>query len=177
MPLPPYHPEGTETIQDIPARFLVDGYLKLRADGAWLFRGEKIKHHGLQKFLSRQLRLTEEGQYWVVNGPQRALVEIEDTPYLVTRIAWQKDDQASPMLATLNDSSEEELLPESLFMSEEGVLYTHVKRGQAGASESQSHRARISANALLDIEALLVETDNDGIAIQYKGKMYPLTSP
>lgn len=177
--LPSYNPKESETIEDIPERFLVDGYLKLRADGAWLFRGEKIKHRGLQQFLSRQLRRTQEGQYWVVNGPQRALVEIEDAPFLVKRIEFDKEPKASAtMLATLSDGSQEILRPETFFMSEEGVLYTRVQgrqtENQTENQKAEDHLARISANALLDIEALFVELEEQNIALQYQGKTYPL---
>ncbi len=173
--IPPYHPQGTETIAEIPAHFLVDGYLKLRADGTWLFRGEKIEHRGLQKFLSRQLRRTEEGQYWVVNGPQRGLVELEDAPFVVTRILFAGEDPATAeMTACLNDDSQEPLLADSLLMSKEGVLYTRVKRGQAGAAEAQDHLARISGNALIDLESLFVEMDDGSIALQHQGNTYRL---
>lgn len=174
LDLPPYHPQGTESITDIPERFLVDGYLKLRADGVWLFRGEKIEHPGLQQFLSQQLWRTQEGRYWVVNGPQRAFVELEDTPYLVKRIVDHEPLGAAPgMCAILNDGSEEPFLPEQLWMNEVGVLYTRVKSGQQGDQTGQGHIARISADALLDLEPLFCEVDT-GIALVWNQHHYSI---
>lgn len=173
--LPSFDPQETEHITDIPPRFLVDGYLKLRADGAWLFKGDKIDHPGLQAFLSRQLRRTEEGKYWVVNGPQRALVELEDAPYVVKRLLFATDDPTtSPMTLRLNDGTEEPLDPTDLFANEEGVLYVSVKEGQAGAHEDEAHIARFSSPALMDIEPLLIEQPDGTIALQHNQRTYPL---
>ncbi len=173
--LPSYDPQGTESVHEIPARFLVDGFLKFREDGAWLFKGDKIKHFGLQRFLARQLRRTEEGTYWVVNGPQRALVELEDAPFVVKRVLFDGEKpENSAMTAQLNDGSEEPLTASSLFMSEEGVLYTHVKQGKAGAHDGESHLARVTSEALLDLESLLVEQDDGSIALRHQGQLFSL---
>lgn len=173
--LPSFDPQGTESIQEIPARFLIDGLLTLRADGVWMSKGEKIRHMGLSKFLARQLRRTEEGEYWVVNGPQRAWVNVEDAPFVVKRVLFDGEQiESSAMTAILNDDSEESLLAERLFMNEEGVLYTRVKKGEAGAHDDEDHLARVSSEALLDIETLFVEMEDESIGIQHQGKVHRL---
>lgn len=170
--LPSFDPQGTESITEIPERFLVGGILSLDKVGRWFFRGEPIEHPGLCLFLARQLRRTKEGGYWVVNGPQRATVEVEETPFFVTLI---EVDQAKGVIkARLNDKSEELLSPEGFFRGEDEVVYTQVKFEQAGALSGTGHRARILRSAIMGLEPFLTELPDGGIGMALGGHTYPI---
>lgn len=165
--LPTYHPTAPESEAEIPSHFLVDGLLSLKQDGRWLFKGGEIDHHGLCSFLLRQLRLTIEGEYWVVNGPQRAFVEVEDTPYLVQAVVIGKD--GTPPVLRLNDGSEEPMRPAVIRQNPDNeMLYTEVKCGEAGAPDGRWHRARFSRNAVNQLLPLLAE-DAEGAPVLVVG--------
>lgn len=168
--LPSFDPQGTESLKEIPARFLLGGLLRLSAEGRWSFQGEWIEHTGVCQFLQRQMRRTAEGTYWVINGPQRVTVEIEDAPYLIREV-YEQDDV---LWGRLSDGSREILRLECLYASEDAVLYAEVKVGEAGASEGEGHRARFSREAIGQISAWLEEDSGGRLGVGYRERFYPL---
>ncbi len=168
--IPTFEPTETESINEIPERFLVDGYLSLTKDGRWLFKGDEIEHRGIQLFLSKQLQRTKEGAYWVVNGPQRVLVELKGAPYHVIFIRKTEDEQLE---LYLNDGSYELLDPTTLHIDDEEEVFARVKKGQAGAEEGETHLARFSREAVFQLEPFLVEKD-EKIGLELGGRFYPI---
>ena len=167
--LPPFDPQEQESITAIPARFLLAGLLHLDAEGRWSVGGEWIEHRGACLFLQKQLRRTAEGSYWVVNGPQRVLVEVEDAPYRIREVHWR--DGAAWL--RLSDESEEMLDPASLRLEGEDRLYAVVKRGKAGALEGEGHQARFSRGALAQMSEALVEEEGE-MGFLMQGRVYRL---
>jgi hypothetical protein len=167
--LPPFDPQEQESITSIPSRFLLAGLLHLDAEGRWWVDGERIEHRGACLFLQKQLRRTAEGSYWVVNGPQRVLVEMEDAPYRIREVHW-RDGEA---WLRLSDESEEMLDPASLRLEGEDRLYAMVKRGKAGALEGEGHQARFSREALAQVGEALVEEEGE-MGFLMKGRFYRL---
>ena len=170
--IPTFFPVGTESVEEIPQRFLVDGILTLTHDGRWLFKKELIEHEGVRRFLLQQLRRTEEGEYWVVNGPQRVFVELEDSPYLILQVTL--DDDKRCLHARLNDGSQETLSPETLFLGEDLILYARVKVGEAGARPNESHTARFDRNTLSYLMPFLVEVEDGGFGLELGGEVLHL---
>jgi hypothetical protein len=58
------------------------GWLGLDRRGRWRIRGEPITHARANAFLSRHYRADARGAWFVQNGPQRAFVELEYTPWI-----------------------------------------------------------------------------------------------
>jgi hypothetical protein len=164
--LPDFDPQGTESVGSIPDRFLLGGLLALQADGTWTFRGEPITHQGVCSFLARQLRRTAEGQYWVVNGPQRVFVEVEQAPFFVTLL--EVDEEQGRIGIRLNDKSEETLRLDTLFRDQNEVLFVRVKQGQAGASAEDSHVACLLRHVVISLESLL-DVDEAGHVVVHWG--------
>jgi len=65
---------------DVPA---AHGWLALDESGRWLLKGEPITHHGLIGFINRNYACDERGQWFFQNGPQRAYVRLEHTPWVL----------------------------------------------------------------------------------------------
>lgn len=168
--LPSFAPRHPEARADIPERFLVPGLLALRADGVFLYAGEPVTHPGLAAHLHRQLRRTLDGDYWVVNGPQRAPVDLEDTPFFVRRIAAAAGDLWLERL----DGGREPLGTEGLRLRADGSLITTVRRGEAGDPATDGHPARLLRTAQADLAAWLHDAD-DGYALHVGGHRYPVT--
>lgn len=170
--IPSYDPQGSESISEIPERFLLTDFLSLTALGQWMFRGEPVEHPGVCAFFAKQLRRTEEGQYWVVNGPQRAFVTLEGAPFFITRLTV--DVQEHTIQAQLNDGSEEPLDLASLTRDHQEWVYADVKRGQAGVAPYEAHRALITRTAIMELESLLTVTPDDRIALDWNGTLWPI---
>lgn len=150
-----------ESRDDIAARFLQTGYLRLSQSGQWLLPDGEITHPKLRLFLFKHLQQNREGEYWIVNGPQRVLVEVDDAPFFVIGAAKQVD----AILLDLCDQSQEPLQPTFLYVGSNHAFYTRVKVGQNGDSNGAGHWARFSRAACNQLAAWLVE-QGDGFALR-----------
>ena len=59
------------------------GWLYLDRRGTWLIKGEQVKHLGMIRFLKKNYRKHKNGEWYIKNGPQKAFVTLEYTPFLV----------------------------------------------------------------------------------------------
>jgi hypothetical protein len=62
----------------------VYGWLSLDRRGAWRLKDEPVTHRGAVEFINRNYACTESGQWYFQNGPQRAYVDLEYTPWVYT---------------------------------------------------------------------------------------------
>jgi hypothetical protein len=106
------------------------GKISFRRDGRWYSDDEPINNARIAKLFSRCLRQVEDGRWQIAMADERAFVEIEDTPWVVTSIGG---DAAAGFTIRLNDGSEEPLDPAALAVGAANVLYTRVKGGRYAA--------------------------------------------
>jgi hypothetical protein len=62
------------------------GWLTLDARGQWRLGeggGELVRHAGLINYLNRNYRVSERGEWFVQNGPQRVFVTLTRAPFIV----------------------------------------------------------------------------------------------
>lgn len=93
-------------------------------DGRWYANDEPIGNRRINMLFSQCLQLNHNGQYELVVGKDRTLVQVEDTPYVVTGVALTPEGD---FIISLNDNSEETLAPETLTIGDGHVLYCTVK--------------------------------------------------
>jgi len=85
--MPPTEPSDELTLRamlkwpDVPASF---GWLGLDGRGRWLIQGATISHPGICDFLARQYGVDSRGRWYVQNGPQRAFVDLEFAPWVLS---------------------------------------------------------------------------------------------
>jgi hypothetical protein len=96
------------------------GKISFRRDGRWYSDDEPINNARIAKLFSRCLRQVEDGRWQIAMADERAFVEIEDTPWVVTSIGG---DAAAGFTIRLNDGSEEPLDPAALAVGAANVLY------------------------------------------------------
>lgn len=99
--------------------------IRFGRDGRWYADDELISNRRIADLFSRNVVRQPDGSYRIVIGWDTAPIEIEDTPYVVTRV----DPRDGGFLVELNDGTCEALDPDSLSISEENVLYCSVKGG------------------------------------------------
>ena len=93
-------------------------------DGWWYANDERIENRRINVLFSQHLRKTPEGTYEIAIGRDRVAVEIDDTPYVITRVSG---DSEQGFTLRLNDESEEALDPHTLHIGQGHVLYCRVK--------------------------------------------------
>src|SRR5512139_3986871 len=103
------------------------GKISFRRDGRWYNDEEPISNPRIARLFSRCLRQTDDGRWQIAMADERALVEIEDTPWVITRAT---DEGREEFTLRLNDGSEEALDPTSLTVGPGNVLYARVKSGR-----------------------------------------------
>lgn len=139
--------------------------LRITRDGEWLHEGEEVTHPGILANLRENLKVDAEGHY-LVAGPARVPVELEDAPFVVLRVAGEGDQ----LVATLNDLSREPLDPETLSFDAEGVPHCRVKGG--------IFVARLSRAATHQLLERMEDTEGGSAAILVVGsRRYPIALP
>jgi DUF2946 family protein len=89
----------------------VYGWLSLDRRGCWRLQGEPVRHAGLAAFISRNYAVTEEGEWFFQNGPQRVFVTLDYTPWV---LRW------SPETGLLCHTGESVMNPASVWLDEGG---------------------------------------------------------
>lgn len=67
----------------------VYGWLSLDRRGQWRLQGEPVRHPGLFAFISRNYAVTQSGEWFFQNGPQRVFVTLDYTPWV---LRWNRQD-------------------------------------------------------------------------------------
>jgi uncharacterized protein len=106
------------------------GRIRFGKDGRWYCDGEQISNGAICRLYARTMTVGADGRARLELGEDRAEVEIEDTPWVVTGI---DGDAARGFEVVLNDETREALDLQSLRLSAEHVPYCRVKGGRIEA--------------------------------------------
>ncbi len=106
------------------------GKISFRRDGRWYSDDEPINNGRIAKLFSRCLRQVADGRWQIAMADERAFVDVEDTPWVVTSVTGSP---THGFTVRLNDDSEEPLDLASLSVGDANVLYTRVKDGRYAA--------------------------------------------
>jgi len=104
--------------------------IRFGKDGYWYADHERIVNQRIATLFSRHVVRESDGSYWLRIGDERARIEIEDTPFVVTSV---DGDPQGGFRIRLNDGTEEPLPASTLQLGEGDVLYCAVKHGEHGA--------------------------------------------
>ena len=100
-------------------------------EGHWYHQGAEMIHREFIRLFYQNMELDSEGRYLINWANEHCYVEVEDTAFVVMRVSYEggNQDQASRIELNLSDDTKEALLPDSLFVGKENVLYCKVKSG------------------------------------------------
>jgi hypothetical protein len=107
--------------------------LRIDRDGGWFHEGEEVSHEGILASLRQGLQVDAAGHFLLI-GPVRVPVEVEDAPFAVVRFEADGDGFG----LWLNDESREALDPGSLRLRAGDVPYCRVKDGRFEARFSRA---------------------------------------
>ena len=103
------------------------GRIKFGQDGRWYCDGEVIPNKAICRLYARAMTIGDDGVARLRLGEDRADVEIEDTPWVVTQV---DGDPSRGFDVLLNDETREPLDPATLRVGPRHVLYCRVKGGR-----------------------------------------------
>ena len=126
---------------------LPPGTFRIDREGVWRHEGQEVTHPGVLQNLYANLRV-EAGTHYLQVGPTRVPVEVEDAPFVVTRVEIQADAPGTLRLH-LSDGGEESVDPAGLWLGPRGAPYCLVRGG--------TFRARFSVPAWLQLAERLEE--------------------
>jgi hypothetical protein len=139
------------------------GKISFRRDGNWYSDEECIDNPRIALLFSKSIKRNPDGSYFLQVAEERASITVEDTPYVVKSI---EDDGKGGFILILNDDTREALMPESLEVGGDNVLYARVK----GAD----FRARFLRPAYYHLSPNFEADDAGGFFLKLGGKRYPL---
>ncbi len=134
---------------------LPPGTFRIDRDGAWRHEGQEVTHPGVLGNLYANLRVDEQGHYLQV-GPARIPVEVEDAPFVVTRVETSSPvrDPAHSLRIQLTDGTAEALDPATVWIGPREAPYCRVKAGRL--------HARFSVAAWLQLARFVEEEAGTG---------------
>ena len=86
---------------------ICDNYaLRIAADGGWWHQGAPIKRHNLVTLFARQLVRADDGRYWLVTPAEKGIIEVDDLPFIATRlnVTGTGQDQRLSITTNLDES-------------------------------------------------------------------------
>jgi hypothetical protein len=102
------------------------GRIRFGKDGRWYCDGEPILNPAICRLYARTMTVGPDGRARLELGQDRAEVEVEDTPWVVTSV---EGAPRGGFTVTLNDGTREALDLTSLRLSADHVPYCRVKGG------------------------------------------------
>ena len=118
-------------------------------------------HKGIINDFYKDISITSSGEYIISRGPEKCILEVEDTPFIVTRTEHIKDEDQ--LIIYLIDDTFEKLAPDTLVVGKENVLYCRIK--------DNKFRARFSRAAYYQI-AELIKEEGDKYYLPLGNKKY-----
>ncbi len=142
-----------------PCRITID------KEGNWFYDGAEMIHEGIIRHFYRHMEVDSGGRYIINWQGQRCYLEVEDTPFIVTRALWDDPGHTgeSRVILYLNDGGREDLYPESLTVGEDHVLYCRVRDGGFPARFSRAAYYQFAEH---------IEEENGAFFLPLNGKRY-----
>ena len=109
-------------------------------NGKWFHKGIEMIHRGIINEFYRSLTTDSCGEYIITLGKEKCFVEVEDTPFLITRVEFDDLENSVEEKITiyLIDETQELLNPDTLSIGNENVLYCLIKNNTFKARFSRA---------------------------------------
>ena len=140
-----------------------NSHIRFGRDGRWYADGQPIVNSRIADLFSAHVQPAESGGYMLVIGPERAPIEVDDTPYVVVGVDVNEGGRAT---IELNDHSTESLDPGTLQIGAGEVLYCRVKDG--------TERARFLRPAYYQLAPFIAEAGAGRFELRLAGAAYPI---
>ncbi|MBN2418221.1 MAG: DUF1285 domain-containing protein [Deltaproteobacteria bacterium] len=108
--------------------------------GKWFHKGLEMIHKGIVNEFYRSLSIGPSGEYLLIRGQEICFLEVEDTPFIITRAELNSAGKTGDerIILYLIDDTQEDLDPETLSIGDENVLYCRIKNNTFNARFSRA---------------------------------------
>ncbi len=124
-------------------------------EGKWFHKGAEMVRRDFVQSFYRQLEMDGAGRYTIFWGGKRCTVEVEDTAFVVRRVSARTDlkgGNGGGFVLRLSDDTEEPLMPDTLHLGENNVLYCRVKERRFPARFNRSAYYQLAEHVEMDGE-------------------------
>ena len=136
-------------------------------EGQWYHEGAEMIRRDFIRIFYENMEMDSQGRYVILWGGKRCLVEVEDTAFVVWNMRHQDADagENERFVLQLSDDSSEDLIPNSLYVGSDNVLYCKVKNA--------AFPARFSRAAYYQLATHIVEED-DNFYLPFNHRKYEI---
>jgi hypothetical protein len=134
-------------------------------EGLWYHEGIEMIHREFIRLFFRNMEMDSQGRYVITWNGERCYVEVEDTAFVVRRVVCQDEapGQNARFVLYLSDDTKEVLLPDTLFVGQDNVIYCKVK--------NRAFPARFNRTAYYQL-AEYIEEEDKAYYLQLSGRKY-----
>ena len=122
-------------------------------EGKWFHKDAEMIHREFIRLFYQHMELDSLGRYIINYLGERCYVEVEDTAFIVKRVESMDQVDHSRFVLYLSDDSQEGLLPDTLYVGKDNVLYCRVK--------DRTFPARFSRAAYYQLAEYFEEEDGE----------------
>ena len=99
-------------------------------EGQWYHEGVEMIRRDFIRIFYENMEMDSQGRYVILWGGKRCYVEVEDTAFVVWKMHYQDaaEEGNERFVLQLSDDSSEDLIPDSLYVDRDNVLYCKVKK-------------------------------------------------
>jgi hypothetical protein len=136
-------------------------------EGRWYHKGAEMIHREFIRLFYKHMDLDSDGRYVIDWNGERCWVEVEDTAFVVRRVVYEDGARTgnTRFVLNLSDDTEEELMPDTIFIGHGNVLYCKVK--------NRAFPARFNRAAYYQL-AEYIEEENDSYYLALNGRKYSI---
>jgi len=134
-------------------------------EGSWYHEGVEMIRRDFIRLFYQNMELDSQDRYVINWDGRRCYVDVEDTAFVVRSVVYQDGSRTGNalFLLYLSDDMQEELLPDTLFVGKDNVLYCRVK--------NRAFPARFNRASYYQL-VQYVEEEDEAYYLPLNGKKY-----
>jgi hypothetical protein len=134
-------------------------------NGKWFHKGVEIIRGEILDEFYKCLTTDSCGEYLIILGEEKCFVEVEDTPFIITRVEFGNTEKPAEerIILYVIDDTREILDPVTLSVGDENILYCRIKNNK--------FKARFSRAAYYQLASHIKE-EGDKYYLPLKNKKY-----
>ncbi len=142
--------------------------ISIDREGNWFHRGNRLTRPEIIEALYSKLEATPSGDFLLREGNAACLLEVADTPFVVSRVDKSEDESGEEiLLLSLKHLSDRQILdPRTLAAGKDNVLYCQLS--------DRGLPARFSRPAYYQLAEFVREGPAGHFFIELNGKRYPI---
>lgn len=139
-------------------------------EGKWFHKGVEMIRREFVRSFYQQMELDDMGRYIIYWGGKPCHVDVADTAFVVKRVASLNEEtgKRNGFVLSLSDDTEEELMPDTLYLGEENVLYCRVKNGIFPARFNRAAYYQLAAH---------IEAEGGDYVLPVNGRKFKIAAP